>query len=140
MGLDVASAASGIDKDLRAQFARPLYILGGIVGLILLAACVNLTNLMLARSAARSHEMSVRVALGATRWTLVRQALIESLLLSLAGALLGLVFAYWGSRLLVILMTQGFLTPVPLHLLPDPLLLALTVPASILTGLLPPLP
>src|SRR5258708_39633525 len=133
MGLDVAPAATGIAKDLRAQFARPLYILSGIVGLILLAACVNLTNLMLARSAARNHEMSVRVALGATRWTLVRQALIESLLLSLSGALLGLVFAYWGSRLLVILMTQGFLTPVTLNLTPRLSVLGLTVYIAILT-------
>ncbi len=136
MGLDVAPAATGIAKDLREQFTRPLYILSGIVGLILLAACVNLTNLMLARSAARSHEMSVRVALGATRWTLVRQALIESLLLSLIGGLLGLVFAYWGSRLLVILMTQGFLTPVTLNLTPDLRVLGLTVSIAILTGIL----
>jgi predicted permease len=136
MGLDVAPAATGIAKDLREQFTRPLYILSGIVGLILLAACINLTNLMLARSAARSHEMSVRVALGATRWTLVRQALIESLLLSLTGALLGLVFAYWGSRLLVILMTQGFLTPVALDLTPDLRVLGLTVSVAILTGIL----
>jgi ABC-type antimicrobial peptide transport system permease subunit len=116
MGLDVAPVATGIAKDLRAQFTRPLYILSGIVALILLAACVNLTNLMLARSAARSHEMSVRMALGATRWTLARQVLIESLLLSLAGAALGLAFAYWGGRLLVILMTQGFLRRVTLDL------------------------
>jgi predicted permease len=136
MGLDVAPAATGIAKDLRAQFTRPLYILSGIVGLILLAACVNLTNLMLARSAARSHEMSVRVALGATRWILARQVLIESLVLSLTGALLGLAFAYWGSRLLVILMTQGFLTPVTLDLSPDLRVLGVTVFVAVLTGIL----
>jgi predicted permease len=134
--LDVAPAATGIAKDLRAQFTRPLYILSGIVALILLAACVNLANLMLARSAARSHEMSVRIALGATRWTLARQALVEGLVLSLAGALLGLVFAYWGSRLLVILMTQGSLTPITLNLTPDLRVLALTVSVAILTGIL----
>jgi FtsX-like permease family len=136
MGLDIAPAATGIAKDLRAQFTRPLYILSGIVALILLAACVNLTNLMLARSAARSHEMSVRRALGATRWTLAQQVLIESLLLSLAGATLGLAFAYWGSRLLVILMTQGFLSHVALDLTPDLRVLGLTVSVAILTALL----
>ena len=136
MGLDVAPAATGIAKDLRAQFTRPLYILSGIVALILLVACVNLTNLMLARSVARSHEMSVRVALGATRWTLARQALLEGLLLSLAGALLGLAFAYWGSRLLVILMTQGYFTPVTLDLTPDLRVLGLTVVVAIFTGIL----
>jgi predicted permease len=136
MGFDLEPAATGIAKDLRAQFTRPLYILSGIVGLILLAACVNLTNLMLARSAARSHEMSVRMALGATRGSLARQALIEALVLSLGGASLGLVFAYWGSRLLVMLMTQGSLTPVTLDLTPDLRVLALTVLVAILTAIL----
>ena len=136
MGLDLTPAATGIAKDLRAQFTRPLYILSGIVALILLAACVNLANLMLARSAARSHEMSVRIALGATRWTLARQALLEGLVLSLCGAVLGLVFAYWGSHLLVLLMTQGSLAPVTLDLAPDLRVLGLTVSVAILTGIL----
>src|SRR5439155_22726224 len=105
MGLEVTSAAKGFRSDLRTQFTRPLYVLAGIVGLILLVACVNLANLMLARAAARSHEMSVRVAIGASRGTLVGQVLDESLSLAFAGALLGLAFAYWGSRLLVPLMT-----------------------------------
>ena|SRR5438105_8887354 len=84
----------------------------GIVGLILLVTCVNLANLMLARAATRSQEMSIRVALGANRWVLARQVLTESLTVSFTGALLGLTFAYWGSRLLVALMTQEYLTPV----------------------------
>src|SRR5205807_3541936 len=95
MGLDVSSAAKGVGGNLRSQFERPLYVLAGIVGLILLVACVNLANLMLARAAARSHEMSVRVAIGASRGTLVGQVLAESLSLAFAGALLGLAFAYW---------------------------------------------
>jgi predicted permease len=136
MGLDLAPAATGIAQDLRAQFTGPLYILSGIVGLILLAACVNLTNLMLARSAARSHEMSVRVALGATRWTLARQPLMEAVVLSLAGSLVGLAFAYWGSRLLVILMTQGSLTSITLDLIPDLRVLGLTILIAVLAGIL----
>ena len=136
MGLDVSSAAKGIAGDLRAQFARPLYVLAGIVGLILLVACVNLANLMLARAAARSHEMSVRVAIGATRWSLVRQVLSESLTLSLTGALFGLALAFWGSRLLVLLMTEGNLVPVSLNLTPDLRVLSLTVFVAILTGIL----
>ncbi len=126
MGLDVASAATGINASLRSRFARPLYVLMGIVGLILLLACVNLASLMLARAAARSHDIGVRVALGASRWALARQVLSESLTLSTSGALLGLAFAYWGSRLLVSLMTQGYLTPVMLDLRPDWRVLALT--------------
>src|SRR5215472_18384088 len=60
MGLDVSPVRTGFARDLRVQFSRPLYLLAGIVGLILLVACVNLANLMLARAAARSQEMSVR--------------------------------------------------------------------------------
>src|SRR6266480_3068856 len=136
MGLEVSSAAKGIAGGLRAQFAQPLYVLAGIVGLILLVACVNLANLMLARAAARSHEMSVRVAIGASRWSLTRQVLSESLSLSLAGALLGLAFAFWGSRLLVALMTQGSLFPVTLDVSPDLRVLSLTASVAILTGIL----
>jgi len=136
MGLELSSAAKGIARDLRSQFTRPLYVLAGIVGLILLVACVNLANLMLARAAARSHEMSVRVAIGASRWSLARQVLTESLSLSLAGALLGLAFAYWGSRLLLLLMTQGNSFPVTLDLSPDFRVLSLTMSVAILTGIL----
>jgi predicted permease len=136
MRLDVSPAATGVARDLRARFTGPLFALMGIVSLILLVACVNLANLMLARSAARNHEMSVRVAIGATRWSLACQVLTESLALSLAGALLGLAFAYWGSHLLVMLMTQSFITPVSLDLNPDLRVLFLTVSVAILTGIL----
>jgi predicted permease len=136
MGLDVAPAAMGINTTLRAHFTRPLYVLMGIVGLILLVACVNLAGLMLARAAARSHEMSVRVALGASRWALARQVLTESLALSVSGALLGLAFAYWGARLLVSLLTEGYLTPVILDLSPDWRVLLLAASVAILTGIL----
>jgi predicted permease len=136
MGLDVSSAAKGMSTDLRDQFTRPLYVLAGIVGLILLVACVNLASLMLARAAARSHEMSVRVAIGASRVALVRQVLAESLVLSFAGALLSLALAYWGSRLLVLLMTEGNAVPVSLNLSPDPRVLSLTISVAILTGIL----
>jgi len=136
MGLEVAPAARGRRSDLRDQFARPLYVLAGIVGLILLVACVNLANLMLARAAARGHEMSVRVAIGATRASLVRQILTESLTLSLGGGLLGLAFAFWGSRLLLLLMTAGNPLIVSLDLSPDFRILAVTICIAVLTGIL----
>jgi predicted permease len=133
MGLDVSPVRTGFAKDLRAQFSRPLYVLAGIVGLILLVACVNLANLMLARAAARSQEMSVRVAIGASRGALATQGLTESLVLSLAGAVLGLAFSYWGSRSLVAFMTEG---TVSLDLRPDLRVLVITLLVGVFTGML----
>jgi predicted permease len=133
LGLDVSPVRTGFARDLRTQFSRPLYVLAGIVGLILLVACVNVANLMLARSAARSQEMSVRVAIGASRWALAGQVLTETLVLSLGGALLGLALSYSGSRLLVAFMTDG---TVSLDLRPDLRVLFVALLVGVLTGIL----
>lgn len=93
-------AANG-DSGLRERYRRPLMTTMVVVGLVLLIACANLANLHLARASARRQELSLRIALGASRPRILRQLLTESLLLSSAGALLGLVLAHWGSRLLV---------------------------------------
>ncbi len=136
MGLDVDPAATGVNAALRSRFTRPLYVLMGIVGLILLLACVNLASLMLARAASRRHEVGVRLALGAGRWAVARQVMIESLTLSAIGALLGLAFAFWGSRWLVSLLTEGSLTPIFFDLRPDWRVLAVTASAAVVTGIL----
>jgi putative ABC transport system permease protein len=136
MRLDTSSAAVGLAEDIRSQFTRPLYLLTGLAGLTLLVACLNLANLMLAHAAARRHEMSMRVVLGASRWSLVRQVLIESLALSLTGALLGLAFAYGACNLLLVLITQGTSMPVTLDLSPDLRMLSFAFFLAIFTGIL----
>ena len=127
-------AASGT-SNLRRQFSHSLYILMAVVGLVLLIACANIASLMLARSAAREKEFAVRRALGASRGRLIRQLLTECLLLSTAGALLGILFARWGAALLVrYISTAG--NKVFLDLSLDSRIFGFTAAVAVLTGLL----
>ena len=129
-----APAATGT-SDLRRQFDQPLNILMAVVGLVLLIACANIASLMFARAVARSKEIAVRKALGASRLRLIRQLLTECLMLSSAGALLGFLFARWGTALLVrYLSTTG--NNVFLDLSTDARILAFTVAVAIFTGIL----
>lgn len=119
---------------VRRLVAKPFLALTGVSALVLLVACANLAGLLLARGAACRHEVAVRAALGAGRWRLIRQSLTESLLLSLAGACLGLLVAIWSRRVLL-----GFLTTLPedfrFDLRIDRNVLAFTLGVSLLTAL-----
>jgi putative ABC transport system permease protein len=129
-----APAATGTSY-LRRQFTQPLHILMGVVGLVLMIACANIASLMLARASARHKEIAVRKALGASRVRLIRQLLTECVLLSTAGALLGIIFARWGSALLVRYISTGD-NKVFLDLSFDWRTLSFTAGAAVFTGIL----
>jgi putative ABC transport system permease protein len=127
-------AATGTSY-LRRQFTQPLHILMGVVGLVLLIACANIASLMLARASARHKEIAVRKALGASRARLIRQLLTECVLLSTAGAMLGVLFARWGSALLVRYISTGD-NKVFLDLSFDWRTLSFTAGVAVFTGIL----
>ena len=131
--LDVSNASGGVSR-VRDNLATPLLVLMAIVALVLLAACANLATLMLTRASARRRELAMCLALGAGRLRIVRQGLIEALLLASLGGAGGFVVAVWGTSALSSLLT-GVL-PVVLDISPDGRVLGFTAVAACATAVL----
>jgi predicted permease len=131
--IELAPAAGGMDR-LRTRFSKPLTALLILAGLVLLAACVTVANLMLARATARQKEFAVRLAIGASRGRLIRQTLTEALVLVGAGAALGIAFAHQAEASLAAFLAEGN-NSITLDLSLNGRVLLFTLSVSLLTGL-----
>jgi len=125
---------SSLKERMIGDIGPILWMLLGAVGFVLLIACVNVSNLLLARSTSRSREFAIRTALGAGRWRLLRQSLTESMLLALAGGGLGLVLAGWGTQAAIAVLPTTLPRAAEVGL--DARVLIFTVAISLLTGIL----
>ena len=132
--VELLPGESGVSS-MRILYQQPLHILMGVVVLVLLIACANLANFLLAKAASREREFSTRLALGSSRARIVRQILTETFLLSFLGAGLGLLLAFWGTRLLINFVIGGE-NHTALSATPDLRVLAFTFGISIFTSLL----
>ncbi len=135
MKLQVEPGARGFSA-LRKRFSQPLLILMGLVGMVLLIACTNVANLLLARASNRQKEIGMRLTLGASRFRLIRQLLTESLLLAALGGAAGILLAWWGADVLLRLASADPGAPLPLDVRPDPSTILFTAAAAIATGFL----
>jgi predicted permease len=133
--LELLPAETGMYSGLRNNYALPLKLLMWVAGIVLLVACANVANLLLARASNRRREIAVRLALGAGRARVMRQLLTESILLAIAGGVLALAIAWWGSTVLVRLISTGE-SPVPLDVHPDWRIFGFTAAVSLITGIL----
>jgi predicted permease len=132
--LRVRDGSRGLNE-MGRSFAQPMYVLMALVGFVLLLACANVANLLLARTSARQREMSVRLALGATRQRVLRQVLTESILLSTLGGLGGLILGYFGRFAIPHLITNAWEAPMPAAPF-DWKVFGFNVGLSLLTGIL----
>jgi len=130
----LSPAANG-QSGIRIRYSQALYVLMAVVGLVLVVACANIANLLLARSTARSKEIAVRISMGASRKRLLRQLLVESIVLALTGAVAGILVAQVASRILVAQLATATTQPF-LDLTLDWRVLGFTTTVGLLTGIL----
>ncbi len=126
---------------MRSEFGRPVMVLMAVVGVVLLVACANLANLLLARAQARANEWGVRVSIGASRGRLIRQLMVESLVLAGCGGTTGIVLSFWIDKTVLSLFNTGKSSVAALHVAPDMRVIgfsiALCFVTAIVFGLIP---
>jgi predicted permease len=132
--INVVPAGGGV-AEMKEEYARSLQILLGVCGMVLLIACANVANLLLARAVSRRGETALRLAVGAGRRQIIGQALVEAILLAVAGGIAGLAVAVVAARLLLALAFRGSQF-IPISTLPSPVVLAFTFAVALATGII----
>jgi len=133
--MDVLPGSQG-RSFIRSQLFKPLWVLMALTGAVLLIACANIANLLLARAAGRQKEIAARLAIGASRSRIAGQLLIESLLLSVLGGAAGILVAFWADKLLLSAYLGSDATGLNISIAPNPQVLLFTVGVAIVTGLI----
>ena len=134
--IQVREGAKGVEPGLRRRFTQPLVIVMAIALFVVLIACVNIASLMMSRASSRMHEMGIRLALGAGSWRLIRIVLVEGVMLSLVGALFGVLVAMWVSESLVAVILATYTVPPSFDAHPDLRVMAFTIGLALVVGLL----